>query len=149
MGFLKFWISPPEFFELKERNRSFSSIGGYRTGTVSVGGDEAPLRATSATATSDLFTTLGVSAMLGRAYNAEEDLPNSERVALLSYEIWTRAFGSDRNIVGRSIIINGNPVRVTGVMPRGFDVADAHVEIWLPCDSILRTGRIAVRIFSI
>ena len=132
LGFTKFWISPPEFFELKERNRSYSSIGAYRTGTVSVGGDDAPLRATSAQATSDLFSTLGVPAMLGRTYNADEDLPNAERVVLLSYELWTRAFGSDRNIVGRSIIINGNQSRVTGVMPRGFDVADAHVEVWIP-----------------
>src|SRR5262245_44968398 len=132
MGFTKFWISPPEFFELKERNRSFSAVGAYRTGTVSVGGDDAPLRATSAGATSDLFTTLGVPAYIGRPYNADEDVPNGERVAVISYELWTRAFGSDRGIVNRSIIINGNQVRVTGVMPPGFDVADAHVEVWLP-----------------
>src|SRR5687767_6783816 len=46
LGFEKFWISPPEFFELKERSRSFASMGGYRTGQVSVGGNESPLRAT-------------------------------------------------------------------------------------------------------
>ncbi|MGH7460562.1 MAG: ABC transporter permease [Longimicrobiales bacterium] len=132
LGFDKFWISPPEFFELQERNRSFVSIGGYRTGNASVGGDDAPLRVTSAAATHDLFTTLGVSARVGRAFNAEESLPNAEPVVTLSYELWQRAFAGQQSVVGRTILVNGTQRRVTGIMPPGFDVADAHVEIWTP-----------------
>jgi predicted permease len=132
MDFFKFWISPPEFFELKERARSFEALGGYRTGQVSVGGGDVPHRVTSASATSDLFTTLGVPARLGRPFNAEEDLPNAERVATLSYELWQSAFGGDPQIVGRTIIVNGNESRVTGVMPPRFDVADAGVQVWVP-----------------
>ncbi|HSJ08450.1 MAG TPA: ABC transporter permease [Longimicrobiales bacterium] len=132
LDFDKFWISPPEFFELKERVRSFESMGAYRTSTTSVGGDEAPLRVTSAGATHDLFTTLGVPALMGRAFNEEEALPNAERVATLSYELWQGAFAADPQIVGRIIQVNGNPTRVTGVMPPGFDVADARVQIWGP-----------------
>jgi predicted permease len=132
LGFEKFWISPPEYFELKERNRSFAAIGGYRTGTASVGGNESPVRVTSANATHDLFTTLGVSAAVGRPFNAEEDVPNGENVATLSYELWQSAFGGARDIVGRTIIVNGNQSRVTGVMPPAFDVADAHVQVWIP-----------------
>src|SRR5688572_14849360 len=132
LGFTKFWISPPEFFELQERNKSFSSLGAYRTGQVSVGGNEAPLRVVSATATHDLFTTLGVPAMLGRAFNEAEGLPNAEPVVTLSYELWQRAFAGDQALVGKTITINGRQRRVTGIMPRGFDVADAKVEIWVP-----------------
>jgi putative ABC transport system permease protein len=132
LGFEKFWISPPEFFELKERARSFESFGGYRTGMTSVGGDDAPIRATSSIATHDLFETLGVRAHLGRPFSAEEDVPGGDPVVTLSYELWQRAFGGDRDIVGRSIIVNGADTRVTGVMPPGFDVADARVEIWVP-----------------
>jgi putative ABC transport system permease protein len=132
LNFDKFWISPPEYLELKERNRSFAAIGGYRTGTSSVGGDDAPLRVTSAAATHDLFDALGVQAYIGRPFNAEEDLPNVERVATLSYSLWQRAFGGDPNIVGRTIIVNGNDTRITGIMPPEFDVADAHVDIFVP-----------------
>ncbi len=132
LGFTKFWVSPPEFFELKERNKSFSSLGGYRTGQVSVGGNEAPLRVTSASATHDLFTTLGVPAMLGRPFNEAESLPNVEPVVTLSYELWQRAFGGDASLVGKTIMLNGRQRRVTGIMPRGFDVADAKVEVWVP-----------------
>jgi predicted permease len=132
LGFDKFWISPPEYMELRERTRSFASFGGYRTGMASVGGGDAPIRAVSAVATSDLFETLGVRAELGRPFNADEDLPGGENVATLSYELWQRAFGGDPGIVGRNIIVNGNDTRVTGVMRPGFDVADARVEIWVP-----------------
>jgi putative ABC transport system permease protein len=132
LGFDKFWISPPEYMELRERTRSFASFGAYRTGMASVGGEDAPLRVVSSVATADLFETLGVAAQLGRPFNAEEDVPGGENVATLSYELWQRAFGGDPDIVGRSIIVNGNETRVTGVMPPGFDVADARVELWFP-----------------
>ncbi|MGH7465118.1 MAG: ABC transporter permease, partial [Longimicrobiales bacterium] len=132
LGFDKFWISPPEYMELRERTRSFAAFGGYRTGMSSVGGGETPIRAVSSVATADLFETLGVRAQLGRPFNAEEDVPGGENVATLSWELWQRAFGGDPGIVGRSIIVNGNDTRVTGVMPPGFDVADARVEIWVP-----------------
>jgi putative ABC transport system permease protein len=132
LGFDKFWISPPEFFELKERTRSFTAFGGYRTGMASVGGDDAPLRATSSIATADLFEALGVNAHLGRPFTAEEDVPGGDAVVTLSYELWQRAFGGDPGIINRTIIVNGADTRVTGVMPPGFDVADARVEVWLP-----------------
>ncbi|MGH7461596.1 MAG: ABC transporter permease, partial [Longimicrobiales bacterium] len=132
MGFEKFWISPPEFFELQQRTQTLARMGAYRTGNVSVGGDEAPLRVTSASATHDLFTTLAVPALVGRAFNQEEARPNAERVVTLSYELWQSAFAGKQDIVGRSIIVNGNQARVTGVMPQGFDVADARVQIWVP-----------------
>ncbi|CAN5669053.1 ABC transporter permease [soil metagenome] len=132
LGFDKFWISPPEFFELKERTSSFESFGGYRTGTASVGGGDAPLRTTSATATHDLFTTLAVPAAIGRPFTAEEDLPGAESVVTLSHELWQTAFAGDPGIVGRNIEVNGTTSRVTGVMPPGFDVADAGVQIWIP-----------------
>jgi putative ABC transport system permease protein len=132
LGFEKFWISPPEYMELRERTRSFASFGAYRTGMASVGGEDAPMRVVSSVATADLFETLGVPAQLGRAFNAEEDVPGGESVVTLSHELWQRAFGGDPDIVGRSIVVNGNEARVTGVMPPGFDVADAHVELWFP-----------------
>ncbi|HUF51558.1 MAG TPA: ABC transporter permease [Longimicrobiales bacterium] len=132
LGFDKFWISPPEFFELRERVQSFAAIGGYRTGMASVGGDNAPMRAVSAIATADLFSTLDVPAQLGRPFTEAESLAGGDNVAVLSYELWQRAFGGARDVVGRSVMVNGNSTRITGVMPPRFDVADARVEIWLP-----------------
>jgi putative ABC transport system permease protein len=131
LGFEKFWISPPEFFELRERVTGFASIGGYRTGMASVGGGDAPLRATSAFVTHDLFDVLGVRPLLGRTFLEEETLPNAERVNVLSYTLWQSAFGGDPSIIGRTILVNGFESRVAGVMPPGFDVADAGVQIFI------------------
>src|SRR5690606_36201268 len=132
LSFDKFWISPPEFMELRERSRAFASTVASRKGMSSVGADEAPVRVVSSIATADLFETLGVPAAMGRPFNAEEDVPGGDNVVTLSYELWQRAFGADPNILGRNIIVNGIESRVTGVMPPGFDVADARIEIWLP-----------------
>jgi putative ABC transport system permease protein len=132
LGFDKFWMSPPEFMELREWNRSFTSIGGYRTGVASVGGDEQPLRVTSAVATADFFTTLGVNPELGRSFTAEEDLPGGDPVVVISHDLWQSAFAGDPSIVGRSVHVNGQPRDVVGVMPRGFDIDDAGVQVWTP-----------------
>jgi predicted permease len=136
-------VSPPEYLELKERNRSFASVGGYRSGQASVGGGDRPVRVTSATATADLFTTLGVPAFLGRTHTAEEDLPAAEPVVVLSHELWQSAFAGDGAIVGRTIDVNGVQRRVVGVMPAGFDVQDEGIQLYTPSgiDPAVRTNR--------
>jgi putative ABC transport system permease protein len=131
-GFERFWLSPPEYFELKEQAVSLASVGAYRTGTASVGGDDAPVRVTGAIGTPELFRTLGVAPLLGRTFTPEESLPGAEQVVLLSHGLWQRAFGGDPGIAGRLITVNARQQRVVGVMPPGFDIADAGVQIWSP-----------------
>jgi len=132
LGFDEFWMSPPEFMELREWNRSFASLGGYRTGLASVGGDDRPTRVTSAVATADFFTTLGVRPVVGRTFSPDEDLPGGDPVVVIAYDLWQTAFAGDPAIEGRSILVNGQPRVVVGVMPRGFDIDDAGVEVWTP-----------------
>jgi predicted permease len=132
MGFDRFWISPPEFFELKEWNRSFSDIGGYRTGTSSIETTDQPLRVASAVASASFFTTLGVQAAAGRTYTADEDLPGADPVVVLSDGIWRSAFGSDPQLIGKTIRVDGQPQTVVGILPAGFDIEDAEVDVWQP-----------------
>jgi putative ABC transport system permease protein len=132
LGFDRFWMSPPEFMELGEWNRSFESLGGYRSGLASVGGREQPLRVTSAVATAGFFTTLGVAPVIGRTFTEAEDLPNGPAVAVLSYDLWQGAFAGDRSVVGTTTVVNGIEREIVGVMPSGFDIDDAGVQIWTP-----------------
>lgn len=132
LGFDKFWISPPEFMELSERMRSFAAIGGFTTFQSSVGGDERPERVNSAFVSTTLFDALAVTPQLGRAFSTEEDQPGADPVVVLSHELWTRSFGADRDILGRSIDVNGAATTVVGVMPEGFDVDDSLIELWHP-----------------
>ena len=132
LGFDRFWISPPEFFELTEWSRSFSDVGGYRTGTASVETGDQPLRVASAVASASLFRTLGVQAAAGRTYTDDEDLPGAGPVVLVSDGLWRRAFGADPQLVGRSIRVDGQPQTVVGILPAGFDMEDAEIDVWSP-----------------
>ena len=132
LGFDKFWVSPPEYFELRERAKSFNEIGAYRATAVNLSEGDTPERVNAVNATWTLFKTLGVTAYRGRVFNEQEDLPNSEPVAVLSYELWQRAFAADPSIVGKQIDLEGRKTLVLGIMPRGFDIHDSAAEVWLP-----------------
>jgi len=132
LGFDKFWVSPPEYFELRERAKSFNEIGAYRSNAVNLSEGDTPERVNAVNATWTLFKSLGVPAYLGRVFNEQDDLPNSEPVTLLSYELWQRAFAGDASLVGKQIDIEGRKTTVLGIMPRGFDIHDSNAEIWLP-----------------
>ncbi|HSM60999.1 MAG TPA: ABC transporter permease, partial [Longimicrobiales bacterium] len=79
-----------------------------------------------------LFPTLGVQAVRGRTFTPEEDLPGAEPVVLLSHGLWQRAFGGDPSILGSSVRVSGQPSTVVGILPEGFDVEDAGVDVWSP-----------------
>jgi predicted permease len=86
------------------------------------------LRGLSATA--DFFPMLGVPPAQGRLFKAEEFEPGADNVIVLSDSFWTRRFGSDPNIVGRKIQLDGKTVEIVGVMPPGFE----HPILWGPLD---------------
>jgi len=76
------------------------------------------------------FDTLGVRPMLGRAFRPEDDVPNAPSVAVLNYGTWARRFGSDPNVVGTTMKLDGSPTEIIGVMPPGFDVPRG-AEFWI------------------
>jgi predicted permease len=131
LGFNQFWVSLPEFVEFRQHNQSFSNVGAYNITAANLG-TATPSRPVTALVTPELIPTLGVPALRGRAFSAEDSVPNAPPVAILSFELWQRSFGSDETIVGRSVRLNDRETQVVGVMPRGFDVHDQKVELWLP-----------------
>ena len=142
-GFDQFWVSPPEYFEFREINRSFSAVGAFTTGEVNLTAGDRPLRVRSAAVDDGLFAALGVQPAMGRLFQkGEADLtgpppkPGAPPISLppivvLSHELWRAAFGG-QNIVGQMIEVNGLPREVIGIMPPGVDVMDNRTEIWTP-----------------
>jgi predicted permease len=142
-GFDQFWVSPPEYFEFREINQSFSAVGAFTTGEVNLTAGDRPLRVRSAAVDDGLLRALGVQAAHGRLFGSGEadvtgppPTPGSPPVPLpsiviLSHELWQTAFGG-RNIVGQTIEVNGLPREVIGIMPPGVDVMDNRTEIWTP-----------------
>src|SRR5918911_1308140 len=66
------------------------------------------------------FPVVGVEPARGRAFLPEDDAEGGGRVAVLAHELWQRRFGGDAEIVGRSLVFNGEPYTVVGVLPEGF-----------------------------
>jgi putative ABC transport system permease protein len=124
LNFSKFWISPPEYFDFREHTKAFSGVAAYTTGAVNLSEGDRPERVNSAFVTANMFDVLGVRPQRGTAFTAEQDLPGAPPVAVLSHELWQRAFGGDPAIVGTTIQVNGAAREVLGVMPPGFDLHD-------------------------
>lgn len=131
LGFDKFWVSPPEYFDLDRWAESYSALGAYVVTTENVGSDP-PQRATTAYVTAPLWEALGATPLHGRTFTAEEDRPDTEQVAVLGHGIWRRAFGADPGIVGGRVEVDGIPRTVVGVLPPEVDLDDAGVDVWLP-----------------
>jgi putative ABC transport system permease protein len=141
-GFDQFWVSPPEYFEFRELNQSFSAVGAYTTGEVNLTAGDRPLRVRSASVDDSLFTALGIQPLAGRLFSkGEADVmppPNPTGpvplppICVLSYELWQSAFGGSTNVVGQMVEINGLRREVIGIMPPGADVMDNRTEIWMP-----------------
>src|SRR6202158_5271910 len=91
--------------------------------------------ASAALVSGNLFSMLGVGAVAGRTFTAaEDDVPGAHAVAVLGYGYWERRFGRDPGAVGQILVVNGAPVTVVGVAPRGFNGAfvDGATEVYLP-----------------
>src|SRR5262245_27720666 len=84
LNFDRFWIDVPEYLELKEHNRSFTSVGAYREGAVNLGLPDRPRRVNSALATSEVLSVLGVAPIRGRDFNVDDTRPGAENVAIIS-----------------------------------------------------------------
>jgi predicted permease len=138
----KFPLNPYDLRDFRERNRTFESVAAispYAAQLSGAGGD--PIRLKSFAVTAGYFNLLGLSPELGREFTSEDELPERGRLAILSNHLWRNRFGSDRDIIGRSVTINALPYTVVGVMPANakhpgnnfHPVADGDtVDLWLP-----------------
>jgi len=134
-GLRHFWVSPPEYLELKRDIRSFDAIEGWANQGANLAGADQPVRGTVSYVTGGMLTMLGVEPHRGRLLSAEDDRPNAPLTAVLSYNLWQRAFGGDAGVLGRDIRLNGNPCTVAGIMPPGFAFPPGELEppeLWVP-----------------
>jgi putative ABC transport system permease protein len=128
----RFAVAPANFLDWRDRNQVFDRIAAYTTGNDTFIGSEGPERIPRALTSWDMFELLGVTPMLGRSFREEEDLPQQNNVIVISHGMWQRRFGSDSNILGRTISLSDAPVTIVGVMPPGFYFAGRTTEFWRP-----------------
>jgi predicted permease len=101
-------------------SRAFSSTGGYIQSSFELSGGTTPEQIPSARLTAAVFPTLGVEPVLGRVFTKQEE-DSHEPVAVISYSLWLNRYQRDRNVLGRSIVLDRRPYTIIGVMPRSFE----------------------------
>ena len=108
-------------------NRSFEAITGFNAffdyDSYNLVADGPPERLVGVGVVQNFLPVLGVQLLLGRNFTDEESVWNGRRAAILTHGFWTRRFGADLGVVGRSITLNGEPTEVIGVLPKWFDFA--------------------------
>ena len=131
--------SVSKYFELRDRSRSFESLGAFNgaaCGVRNLGTDEnggAAERISGVTISPSLLRTLGVAPLLGRTFTDAEDQTESQaNVIMLSYRMWQRRFGGDPEILGRTVLLDHTQTAIVGVMPAGFDFFGDNYEYFAP-----------------
>jgi hypothetical protein len=97
-GFRHIWLSPPEFFDVKRDTQSWDAFESWVNGTANIAGQDEPVRVTASYVTSGLMEMLAVRPALGRLLSVAEEQPNVPATAVLSYDLWQRAFGGDARL---------------------------------------------------
>jgi putative ABC transport system permease protein len=126
-------VMPGEYLLMREENRSFAEVAIYRSGVgFNLSGDGEPERLTGAYASTNLFSTLGAGPLFGRTFLPAEEEPGDDRVVILSHDLWRQRFGADPQVLGREILVDGEPHTVVGVMQAHFHFPAAGTQLWIP-----------------
>ena len=122
----------PDYVDWRARNHVFEEMAGYSWGQYTLTGSGDPVRIKCGSVTEGFFRTLGIQPILGRTFTAAEDQRGGTKVILLTYGLWQRRFGGAREILGRSVTLDGVPYSVIGVLAPGFRYPEERMEAVVP-----------------
>jgi predicted permease len=125
-------LSAGMYLGCNENCKAFETFGVWTPGAATVTGMGDPEQLVTVTATQGVLPTLGIPAYIGRWFSNEDDTPGSPQTVILSYGYWQRKFGGDREVLGRTMLIDFVPRQVIGVMPRDFRFVNVAPDILLP-----------------
>ncbi|MEZ4415792.1 MAG: ABC transporter permease [Gemmatimonadota bacterium] len=125
--------SYPKYEALREAQSVFTEMAVYTSAGPAMLETDHPERVRGEVVGAGYFSLLGVTMQLGRAFTPEEDEgPGSRKLVVLGDALWRSQFGGDSSTVGRSVVIDGEPLEVIGVAPPGFRGLTGRSEVFLP-----------------
>lgn len=130
-GFTDMSISVPDFLDWRRQLDATTIAANAGTSFNFAEGDR-PERVFGVQVSAGFFEVLAVRPMLGRAVATPDEVPGAARVAILSHRFWARRFGSDSALVGRAILLDGEPYHVAGVLPANFRWDDNSADVFVP-----------------
>jgi len=127
-------MATPQYVAFKTGSRILEDAGAYSPEDYNVSGTGEAERLHGVAATASFFTTLGIQPAIGHVFSAEEDRPGAEKVAVISHSFWQRHFNSDKDVVGKTILLDGVPHVIAGVLSPSFRFPDTSLqpEIMVP-----------------
>jgi predicted permease len=131
-GFPRDTPAVANYIDWRDQNQVFEGMAAIATQSFNLTGAGDPERIEGRRVSANLFALLGVRPQLGRAFLPEEDRAGGNRVVVMSHALWQRRFGSDANIIGKPLTLNGESHTVVGVMPPGFQFPSRDDELWAP-----------------
>jgi putative ABC transport system permease protein len=137
-------IAPANYVAWLERTRSLEHLGMVGPANLAILLDGQPANISGLAFSYDVFRALGVQPALGRAYTADEDTDGRDGVIVLSHEFWQTRLGGRSDVLGTTLVADGRPRTVIGVMPRGFTVIGQKADFLIPYGQTLEQLR-AVR----
>ena len=128
--------SPTKFNVWRRQTTAFQDVSGYRFSVVNITGDANPEQVPAAYVSADFFRLFDAVPVMGRTFSQEEDRPAGGFTVVLGHGFWQRRFGGDASVVGRTILFNGQPHEIIGVL-RPFDTTAIQSAlgtpgVWLP-----------------
>jgi putative ABC transport system permease protein len=113
-------VSAGDFLDWKQRSTSFQAMGAWAGASFNLATEDRPEQVAASRRTPGFFTMEGLPMLLGRDFLPQEGQPGADHVAVLSNRLWSRLFGSDRQIIGKQIRMNGERYPVVGVLQPGI-----------------------------
>ncbi len=122
LGITRDWFSTAQYFDIKNNHHGFEQVALAIGGNYNLTGNGDPERVGVVRVTNNLLPMLGVKPLYGRIFTPEDDTVGHPNVAILNYGMWARRYGSNPDMVGRTITVNSHPYEVVGVLPRSFSL---------------------------
>ena len=132
-GFPQFSVSPPNYMDWRNTTTSFESMSSIVRAAFNFTSGSEPERLNGARVSASFFSVLGAKPSLGRTFLPEDDVEGRASVVVLSSGLWTRHFGGDPEIIGKSLTLDSHSYRVIGVVQSDFQFPRG-VELWLPSE---------------
>ena len=123
--------SGPAFLDWQRESRAFEAIGAIRRTDVSISTGDEPQRIRGAAVSAGLFPMLRIEPFMGRLFSEQEDVEGRGGVAILSHELWVQHFGSDPDILDKTIRLDGRSHEIVGVLHEGVDYPEWR-KVWTP-----------------
>ena len=131
-GVLDNVVAPADYLDWERRQQAFDAIAAFTTDTVDLTGTGEPVRLAAGTVSPPFFDLLGVTMAFGRSFRPDEAETGQPPVVVLTHGLWRDRFSSDPAVVGRTLVLNGVPHHVIGVLPATFEFPNPALELWIP-----------------